>query len=78
MGPRFGTKDDYIYSFAFSPDGRLLVTIGREVVIRDFATTSPIQRLGFGSAVAVSPDGNLIAVGGQQTVKLWQRRAATR
>jgi WD40 repeat protein len=78
MGPRLGTKDDYIYSFAFSPDGRLLVTTGREVVIRDFATTSPIQRLGFGSAVAVSQDGNWIAVGGEQTVKLWQRRAATR
>jgi WD40 repeat protein len=66
MGPRLGTKDDDIYSFAFSPDGRFLVTTGREVVIWDFATTSPIQRLGFGSAVAVSP-GRELDRGGRRT-----------
>jgi len=73
LGPRYEAGDH-----VFSSDGRLLVTNSSEVTIWDFASAKPIQKLGEGSAIAVSPNGDWIAVGGDLSVRLWQRRPATR
>jgi hypothetical protein len=78
MGLRFGDGHDPIYETVFSPDGRLLITRGREVTVWDFAFAKPIQNLGEGNAFGVSPDGEWIAVGGELSARLWQKRRAPR
>ena len=84
MGARFGVPEDPIFFAVFSPDGRLLVTQSSrdEVTIWDFALAKSLQKLGRGTAIGVSPDGEWIAVGGDgitaPSVRLWQKRPSPR
>jgi WD40 repeat protein len=63
---------------AFSPDGRLLATVGADGVIRfwDLANGAELRRLGGNgdqpAGVAFSPDGRLLAASGTDAdIRLW-------
>jgi dipeptidyl aminopeptidase/acylaminoacyl peptidase len=65
-------------SAVFSPDGRLLATVGRDNVINlwEASTGKPIRSFkghqGWGTALAFTPDGRLLASGSlDTTVLLW-------
>jgi WD40 repeat protein len=69
-------------SMAFSPDGKRLVTGGREYTVRIWDVETGDELLpplrghtGDISTVAFSPDGRLVASGGEDsTVKVWDSR----
>jgi WD40 repeat protein len=65
-----------VLSAAVSPDGKILVTGGRPVVLWDSSTGKELARLGERSnlirSVTLSLDGKHLAVGGDdKTVRLW-------
>jgi WD40 repeat protein len=74
-----GRDDSYAHALsAFSPDGRTLaLRVGREVALCEVASGRPRGRLSLGGqvgrAVAFSPDGRLLAVGGdgQTALRVW-------
>jgi WD40 repeat protein len=64
---------------AFSPDGKTLVSVGRSNIVWDVETGQQLHRLpvGFAGAVAVSPNGKLLATGGSDhLVRLWDLASA--
>jgi nitrous oxidase accessory protein NosD len=69
---------DWVYSVAFSPDGKLLASGSRDWTIKlwDVASGSLVRTLsghtGAVNSVAFSPDGKLLASGSRDwTIKLW-------
>jgi len=72
---------NYIYSAAFSPDGKWLATASRDgsVILRDAVSGRELLTFrsldGVSVALAFSPDGKLIASGSQNgTVHIWESR----
>jgi WD40 repeat protein len=71
----FGQSKVSVHSATFSPDCRLLATAnyGQSVSLWDVANGKVVDTLGTGpvDCVAFSIDGQLLATGGEQGVKLW-------
>src|SRR5262249_56114455 len=76
----FPDHNDYVYSVAFSPDGRRLASASwQEVKVWDVATGEELRALGriagVISSVAFSPDGKHLAAGGgyrgRGEIKIW-------
>ncbi|MEG4228272.1 AAA-like domain-containing protein [Microcoleus sp. N9_B2] len=75
--------DAAVYRAAFAPDGKIVATASTDGTVKlwrvDGAGTGalPLRTLKEGTGglwdVAFSPDGKLIAVGGEKTVKLWHK-----
>lgn len=67
----------WVYSIAFSPDGRWLATGvgGKAVRIWDLETGQPVRDLAAGNGsvlyVAFSPNGRWLVSGGGKTVRIW-------
>lgn len=74
--PAPGRKRRSLCPPLFSPDGRLLITSLSGAVIWDFASANPIQKLGGGSTIAISPNGEWIAVAEHASIRLWQKGPA--
>jgi WD40 repeat protein len=78
LGEPLIARGGTLYSVAFSPDSRTLVT-GGEANPASWDLTDRRQPRPFGAAqtedlavaVAISPDGATLATAGQQTVQLW-------
>jgi RNA polymerase sigma factor (sigma-70 family) len=74
-----GNEKDPVWSVAFSPDGKLLLTggVAGAVHLWDAATGAQVRQLrpphaGFTSAVAFAPDGQTLAAGGlANSIQLW-------
>jgi WD40 repeat protein len=71
-------QEGLVYSVAFSPDGKMLASFGKEKLqLWDVATLKPREDLmhireTFGGSVAFSPDGAVLAsAGSDNTVRLW-------
>ncbi len=82
----YSGRADAVRSLAFTPDGRFTVStdFGPTIHVRDRATGRVLELPGLpdgNSAVAISPDGRWLAVGGglavrdSGTVKLWSTRS---
>jgi WD40 repeat protein/serine/threonine protein kinase len=69
---KLGLLDKTIVTFAFSPDGRMLVTTNQNKTVQlwDVATQKMLSSLGTGYFVAFSPDGRTVAVGTPHSIKL--------
>lgn len=71
-----------LQQLAFSPDGSLLATGSREGTVHlwRLPQLAPLGTLetsmGYLSALVFSPDGQLLASAGQQTIRIWDVRAA--
>jgi WD40 repeat protein len=72
-----------VMAVAFSPDGALLATAGRQVWLWNAHTGKPVANLlndpgsDTESAVAFSPDGKLLAVAGDTGIRLWDVASRT-
>jgi RNA polymerase sigma factor (sigma-70 family) len=67
---------EVVEGLAFSPDGKLVASIGHDgpnrLVVWDVTTGKQVRELPGGRCVAFSPDGTLLASGGDdKTVHLW-------
>jgi WD40 repeat protein len=70
---------DLVNSVSFSPDGRLLVTAGRDhdVIVWDVASGKPVHRFEEAHSASVadarfSPDGRWLVTAGPISARLWQ------
>jgi WD40 repeat protein len=72
-----------VYSAAFSPDGRRIVTASDDMTARiwDAATGKEIAVLsgneGLGWSAALNPDGTRIVTSNDTTARIWDVRVAT-
>jgi len=70
----FKGNSDEVISFAFSPDGKRLVTGSWSDTVRiwDVITGHELLRLKGGGGIAFAPDGNTIATNYGNTARLWR------
>lgn len=67
--------DDWVYSVAFSNDGKILITCdGKSIIFWDITTATKINEIPNGEHVytlSLSTDGKIIASAGYKDIKLW-------
>ena len=84
-GATLAGHEDVVNAVAFSPDGRLLVTAGRDhdVIVWDVATGGVVHRFDEAQSASVtdarfSPDGRWIVTAGPKSARLWTSPTAGR
>ncbi|HET6469387.1 MAG TPA: TIR domain-containing protein [Geminicoccaceae bacterium] len=77
LGEPIRARQGYVWSVALTPDGRTVAAVGDDGIgLWDVATRTSVGTLGTGEverrALAISPDGTILAAGGDgEAVELW-------